>query len=295
MAVPIVNFTIADIQAETGLTFTGSPNINELFDVNKGHINEAYIHRDYCPGGLADLTQAPYQIGDWRGYEAKGPKGYGLLYNWYAVNSYRDMTPTSWRIASKLEYENLISLMEALYGSNNGGRHLRLNKVQSLNFHPYWDDSSGHINPLDTFLFGGVPAGRRTNSGDFFNFTLRSRMWTSTGSGSTAWFVQLRSDTNVIMVSNSASQGAHKEAGHSVRCVQDAPQAEPTGTTGTFTDYNGNVYKWVTIGALRWSMENLKTTHYQDGVEIPLVINNSSWSGATDGARCAPQNDNSYI
>ena len=39
----------------------------------------------------------------------------------------------------------------------------------------------------------------------------------------------------------------------------------------TVTDYDGNVYHTVAIGSQVWLKENLKTTHYNNGVPIPNV------------------------
>ena len=59
----------------------------------------------------------------------------------------------------------------------------------------------------------------------------------------------------------------------------------------TVTDYDGNVYNTVTIGTQVWMAENLKVTHYRNGNAIPNVIDASTWSNLTFGARCYYDND----
>jgi len=59
----------------------------------------------------------------------------------------------------------------------------------------------------------------------------------------------------------------------------------------TVTDYDGNVYHTVAIGNQVWLKENLKTTHYNNGLPVPHVSGGNSWNGLTTGARCYYNND----
>lgn len=44
---------------------------------------------------------------------------------------------------------------------------------------------------------------------------------------------------------------------------------------GTITDVDGNIYETIRIGEQWWTVENLKTTHFNDGSVIALIISDT--------------------
>ena len=60
---------------------------------------------------------------------------------------------------------------------------------------------------------------------------------------------------------------------------------------GTVTDIDGNVYHTIQIGNQVWTIENLRTTKYNDGSTIPNVTGNSEWENLSAGAYCYYEND----
>ena len=64
---------------------------------------------------------------------------------------------------------------------------------------------------------------------------------------------------------------------------------------GTVTDFDGNVYKWSRIGDQNWMTENLKTTHYSDGTEIPFVESAFGWENLEDSDKAFCYFDNSSL
>ena len=60
---------------------------------------------------------------------------------------------------------------------------------------------------------------------------------------------------------------------------------------GTVADADGNVYQTVRIGnqkfvAQVWTVENLRTTKYNDGTPIPHLTDSVAWINDTLGAYC---------
>ena len=61
-------------------------------------------------------------------------------------------------------------------------------------------------------------------------------------------------------------------------------------TYGTVTDIEGTNYKTITIGTQTWMAENLRTTRYRNGEDIPEVTNNNTWKNLTTHAYCNYEN-----
>lgn len=61
------------------------------------------------------------------------------------------------------------------------------------------------------------------------------------------------------------------------------------------TDRDGNVYNTIQIGSQLWMKENLKTTKYKEGSQIPTGYDNLGWSDLSIGAYSVYDNDVSNV
>lgn len=73
-------------------------------------------------------------------------------------------------------------------------------------------------------------------------------------------------------------------------CEKDNTITDVDGNT--ITDVDGNIYKVRDFGDQTWMVENLKTTHFNDGSSIPLVENQFIWDKLSTPAYCYYDNDN---
>ena len=78
----------------------------------------------------------------------------------------------------------------------------------------------------------------------------------------------------------------------------EAPSGQPSvaaialaETVETVVDIDGNTYATVRIGGQVWTVENLRTTHFNDGTAIPEVADAANWKELTTPALCHYQND----
>jgi uncharacterized protein (TIGR02145 family) len=75
--------------------------------------------------------------------------------------------------------------------------------------------------------------------------------------------------------------------------VTDSPSATKVYSVDFYEciDFDKNYYKIVKIGSQVWMAENLKTTKYRDGFELPNVMEYTAWRVLTSGAYCWYNND----
>lgn len=229
--------------------------------------------------------------------------GYGWYYNWYAVDNANGLAPDGWRVPSDDDWKNLemhlgMSQAEAdrenegpddknLRGTTEGG------KLKST-INEWLSPNTGATNSTK---FNATPGGLNDTSGVIgYNMRDRAVFWTSTlytteFSGTGVPFLRrLLYDNSGI-----SRYTTHRRYGFPVRCVMDKPIGREEGEEGFMVDIDNNHYSNVVIGDLLWMTENLRTTRYKNGVEIPHIIGDNEWANDTTGARSAYNNDHYFV
>ncbi|MFZ4399586.1 MAG: fibrobacter succinogenes major paralogous domain-containing protein [Bacteroidales bacterium] len=74
----------------------------------------------------------------------------------------------------------------------------------------------------------------------------------------------------------------------SISCKKELSRSVPV--PATVTDIDGNVYHIIIIGSQVWLKENLKTSHFRNGVIIPHITDSNLWSTNTSAAWCNYRN-----
>lgn len=75
-------------------------------------------------------------------------------------------------------------------------------------------------------------------------------------------------------------------------CTKDENDDESSDpNTGTITDVDGNRYNIIKIGDQWWMSENLNTTKFRTGEDIPNVAGAGEWTATAEAAYCNSGND----
>ena len=131
-------------------------------------------------------------------------QNYGALYNYYAINSEKNICPIGWHVPSDEEFAELQTTLNSDAGAKlkDGG-------------HGYWQLSN--CSGTNESGFTALPAGYRGGLGGFSDEKLNAYFWTSTPSiAGKAWVRNLSYENNTLNSIN-----APYYSGMSVRCVKN--------------------------------------------------------------------------
>ena len=127
---------------------------------------------------------------------------------------------------------------------------------------------------------------------------------TTTGYGNTITSIQSPIAGNSNINVSAEITGLNPETTYHTRIIATNSigtiySSDMTFTTGGFvTDIDGNIYHTVIIGPQVWMVENLKTTKYRNGINIPNITDDISWYNLETGAYCdhgnIPSNSDLY-
>lgn len=131
---------------------------------------------------------------------------YGMLYNWYAVNDSRNISPAGWHVPSHDEFTILLTYL--------GGKDIAGGKLKEPGT-THWDSpNTGATNETG---FTALAGGYRSETGLFGGKGGGTTCWLSSEYGSSnAWFMQLTSNNAMFL-----SSVLYIKAGASLRCVRD--------------------------------------------------------------------------
>jgi uncharacterized protein (TIGR02145 family) len=137
---------------------------------------------------------------------SKVMKSYGLLYNFYAVNTSL-LCPTGWHVPNELEWDDLASF---LGGNEKAGGKLK----------DYYSNYWAGPNPCyaNNYGFKALPGGYRMHiTGKFLEIGTKGYWWTSKQENEPKAFIRSMSSENTYLAPYDRFNGD----GYSVRCIKD--------------------------------------------------------------------------
>ena len=138
--------------------------------------------------------------------DADNSTTYGSLYNWYAVDDSRNISPEGWHVPSDAEWQTLVDYL--------GGDVVASGKMKETGTTHWTSPNTGATNESG---FSALPGGCRHGDGTYGTVGNYVAFWSSTKYGSYgAWTRSLSYNNFGVYRSNYSRQ-----SGLSVRCVRD--------------------------------------------------------------------------
>ena len=111
--------------------------------------------------------------GAWCNYENNSSLGniYGKLYNWYAVNDSRNIAPTGWHVATKADYEVLVTYLGGSLGQDDS---IAGGKMKEAGL-AHWEDPN--IGATNSSGFTSLPAGWLEVTNGFYGISAGTIWW----------------------------------------------------------------------------------------------------------------------
>ncbi|TVR70958.1 MAG: hypothetical protein EA408_09840, partial [Marinilabiliales bacterium] len=204
------------------------------------------------PGGLNNTdwsntvegAYAIYPFGEIDGLESEEEvvDAYGILYNWYTVES-GNLCPDGWRVPADDEWSGLIDYLVSGYEEitpENVGNALMSCRQENSPFggecttseHPRWSYNEMHFG-TNNFGFSALPSGFRYSDGEFEHLGNYVGWWSSTDYvEGAAWYHH-----KVNSMGGLQRDGELKQDGYSIRCIKGDI---PVVTTNEVTDITTN-------------------------------------------------------
>jgi len=178
-----------------------------------------YRNGDVIPQVTDPAQWANLNYGAWCWYNNDASTNgatYGKLYNWYAVNDPRGLTPIGWHIPSDLEWNNLIKCLDSSSDTTIMGVQNALlgGSIKEAGLLHWLSPNTGATNISG---ITGIPGGARYETGTFNGIGKLCYLWSSTEQDSNyAWVRLLYNNASYIVRMNYP-----KKLGFSIRCLRD--------------------------------------------------------------------------
>lgn len=173
----------------------------------KSNLNVSkYKNGDVIPQVQNESQWSNLTTGAWCYYQNNTSNGpiYGKLYNWYALNDSRGLSPTGWHIPTYQEWMALNSCL----GDNVGGKMKEVGTIHWLTPNTGATNESG---------FTGLPNGLRATNGTFSFLGEHGYWWSATENSST----EVKTFDLNYNYGQVSTYNVNKISGLSVRCVKD--------------------------------------------------------------------------